>query len=220
MNFQGRDLASTQSLTSSSSLSWRDERQIYASPGACILFSYCLPDFTAIDFPFHSEVGKYKKQKQKHTLNPLPIVFLFTWSFRKTVWSPQVRVCTHSNCGSAFRSCRSNHMLLITCVIVISSLSRVWLCDPMDCSLPGSSVHGILQKRILGMGCHFLPQGIFPTQGSNLHLLRCWWFFTAEPPGKPKYLSACLCVHSQLHMCPCVCLVCLCHYICVWEFVS
>ena len=29
------------------------------------------------------------------------------------------------------------------------SLSRVRLCDPMDCSLPGSSVHGILQARIL-----------------------------------------------------------------------
>ena len=29
------------------------------------------------------------------------------------------------------------------------SLSRVWLWDPMDCSLPGSSVHGILQARIL-----------------------------------------------------------------------
>ena len=29
-------------------------------------------------------------------------------------------------------------------------LSRVWLfCDPVDCSLPGSSVHGILQARIL-----------------------------------------------------------------------
>ena len=28
-------------------------------------------------------------------------------------------------------------------------LSRVQLCDPMDCSLPGSSVHGILQARIL-----------------------------------------------------------------------
>ena len=24
------------------------------------------------------------------------------------------------------------------------------LCDPMDCSLPGSSVHGILQARVLG----------------------------------------------------------------------
>ena len=29
------------------------------------------------------------------------------------------------------------------------SLSCVWLCDPTDCSLPGSSVHGILQARIL-----------------------------------------------------------------------
>jgi len=28
-------------------------------------------------------------------------------------------------------------------------LSRVWLCDPVDCSPPGSSVHGILQARIL-----------------------------------------------------------------------
>ena len=29
------------------------------------------------------------------------------------------------------------------------SLSRVWLCNPMDCSPPGSSVHGILQATIL-----------------------------------------------------------------------
>ena len=28
-------------------------------------------------------------------------------------------------------------------------LSRVWLCDPMDCSPPDSSVYGILQARIL-----------------------------------------------------------------------
>ena len=28
-------------------------------------------------------------------------------------------------------------------------LSHVWLCDPMDCSPPGSSVHGILQARTL-----------------------------------------------------------------------
>ena len=41
-------------------------------------------------------------------------------------------------------------------------------CDLMGGSLPGSSVHGILQA-----GCHFLLQGIFPTQESNLHLLLC-----------------------------------------------
>ena len=29
------------------------------------------------------------------------------------------------------------------------SLSHVWLCDLMNCSLPGSCVHGILQTRIL-----------------------------------------------------------------------
>ena len=29
------------------------------------------------------------------------------------------------------------------------SLSHVRLCDPMDCNLPGSSVHGMLQARIL-----------------------------------------------------------------------
>ena len=39
----------------------------------------------------------------------------------------------------------------------------------MDCRLPDSSVHGVSQARILG--CHFLLQGIFPTQESNLHLL-------------------------------------------------
>ena len=52
------------------------------------------------------------------------------------------------------------------------------LCDPMDCSLPGFSLHGILQARVLEWVAisfsrgssrprDFLLQGIFPTQGSN-----------------------------------------------------
>ena len=45
------------------------------------------------------------------------------------------------------------------------------LCDPMDHSPPGSSVHGNSPGRNTGVGCHALLQGIFPTQGSNLHLL-------------------------------------------------
>ena len=48
------------------------------------------------------------------------------------------------------------------------------LCDPMDSSLPGSCVHGILQARILKyLGCHVLLQGIFPTQGSKPGLPHC-----------------------------------------------
>ena len=58
----------------------------------------------------------------------------------------------------------------------------------MDCSPPGSSVHGILQARILE--CHFLFQGIFLTQGLNLCLLclLLWqvdfFFFFFLPLGK------------------------------------
>ena len=36
-----------------------------------------------------------------------------------------------------------------SCACVLSHFSHVRLCDPMDCILPGSSVHGILQARIL-----------------------------------------------------------------------
>ena len=43
----------------------------------------------------------------------------------------------------------------------------------MGCSLPDSSVHGILKGKITGVGCHSLLQGIFPTQGSNPGLLYC-----------------------------------------------
>ena len=48
------------------------------------------------------------------------------------------------------------------------------LCNPMDCSLPGSFAHGILQARRLA-GCHSLLQEIFPTQGSNRDILHCRW---------------------------------------------
>ena len=45
-------------------------------------------------------------------------------------------------------------------------------CDSIDCGLPGSSVHGILQARIMELvGSHTLLQGIFPTWGTNMELL-------------------------------------------------
>ena len=44
------------------------------------------------------------------------------------------------------------------------------LCDPMNCSLPGSCVHSFSRQEYW-MGSRPLLQGIFPTQGSNLRLL-------------------------------------------------
>ena len=40
-------------------------------------------------------------------------------------------------------------MLVIIVCCVLNHFRHVRLCDPMDCSLPGSSVHGILQTGIL-----------------------------------------------------------------------
>ena len=57
------------------------------------------------------------------------------------------------------------------------------LCDPMDCSLPGASVHGILQARILErVAIPFSNQEIEPRspalQTNSL---------PSEPPGKPLH---------------------------------
>ena len=45
------------------------------------------------------------------------------------------------------------------------------LCNPMDCSLPGSLCSWDSPGKNAGLSCHALLQGIFPTQGSNPCLL-------------------------------------------------
>ena len=45
----------------------------------------------------------------------------------------------------------------------------------MDCSLPGSSVHGDSPGKNTGVGCYALLQKIFPTRGSNPGLPYCRW---------------------------------------------
>ena len=58
------------------------------------------------------------------------------------------------------------------------------LCNPTDCSPPGSSVHGDSPGKNTGVGCHTLLQEIFPTQGLNPGLTHCRWTLPSEPPGK------------------------------------
>ena len=53
------------------------------------------------------------------------------------------------------------------------------LYDPIDYSPPGSSVHGILQARILEWIVLPLLQGMVPTQGLNSHLL-CLMYWQAD----------------------------------------
>ena len=73
--------------------------------------------------------------------------------------------------------------------LVLSRFSCIWLCHPMDCSPQGSSVHSILQARILEWAAMPLLQGVFLTQGWNqhlLHLLHCRWILYHWGLGRRK----------------------------------
>ena len=75
------------------------------------------------------------------------------------------------------------------CMHAKSLQSCPTLCDPMDCSPPASSVHGILQARILEWAA-ISSSGGLPTQGSKTCLL-CLLLWQAvslplEPSGKPR----------------------------------
>ena len=74
--------------------------------------------------------------------------------------TPWTTACQASPSFTTIREAPS-HIVLV----VVSSLSHVDSWDPMDCSLPGSSVHVILQARILEW------VAISFSRGSNLHLL-------------------------------------------------
>ena len=79
------------------------------------------------------------------------------------------------------------------CVHAKSLQSCPALCNSVDYSLLGSSLHGILHARILEWVAISFYRGIFPTQGSNPHLLRLLHWQAGSlplvPPGKPRAYS-------------------------------
>ena len=110
--------------------------------------------------------------------------------------------------------------LLVKLALCLVAQSCPTLWDPIDCSSPGSSVHGdSLGKRIsrqpTWVGCHALLQGIFPTQGLNPGFPHCRRIlYHLSHQGSPKLalpdiktlyeamvikmlLMACACVHAQ-----------------------
>ena len=72
------------------------------------------------------------------------------------------------------------------CVQLLQSCPT--LCDPMNCSLPDSSVHGVLQARIPWWAAMPSSRGSFqPRDGTCVSWESCTAgrFLTAEPLGKP-----------------------------------
>ena len=70
---------------------------------------------------------------------------------------------------------------------VIQSCLILW--DPMNYSPPGSSVHGILQSRILEwVAMPSSRESFWPRDWTHISCIGRW-FFTTEPPGKPEEIT-------------------------------
>ena len=80
--------------------------------------------------------------------------------------SPYVLSLDHSSAYLATEAASFWCMCYAVCV-----LSHVWLCDPMDCSPQGSSVHGIFLTWVSHIAGRFLT--IWTKQGSPMCYPRC-----------------------------------------------
>ena len=81
-----------------------------------------------------------------------------------------------------------------TCMHAKSLQSCPTLCKPVDCTQPANCPWNPPGKST-GVGCHFLLQGIFPTQGLNLSLLHLLHWQVGSllltPPGRPLRCKCC-----------------------------
>ena len=91
---------------------------------------------------------------------------------------PKARLCNF-HCHSS---------ILCVCVCVSAQLCPT-LCDPMVCSLPCSSVHGIFQARILEWIAFSTP-GDLLNPGGRCRLCLLHWQADSlpAPPGKPQFI--------------------------------
>ena len=89
----------------------------------------------------------------------------------------QIHICSHNY----------NYFFMQSCVSVLScALLRPTLCDPLGCSPLGSSVHGILQARILEWVAMFSSRESSQPRDQNRVSCITGSFFTTEPLGRPK----------------------------------
>ena len=92
------------------------------------------------------------------------------------------------HCRQIFLSSEPPGKLYLDIRLVAQSCPTI--CDPMDCSPPGSSVHGDSPGKNTRVGSHSLLQGIFSTQGSNPGLPHCRWIlYCLSHQGSPRILE-------------------------------
>ena len=99
--------------------------------------------------------------------------FLFAGT-RRELKLQEWRICLKAKVSvEIFTTAVKNSLILFQFLLCLVTQPCPTLCDSMDCSPPGSSVHGDSPDKNTGVGSHALLQGIFPTQGSNPGLPHC-----------------------------------------------
>ena len=135
----------------------------------------CLWNPTDRDF-WATVQGVAKSQTQlKQLIMHVPIPFE-NINLRETHTNTQRDMrkrCTLQICNTKVKKKSDNNLNVHQICCCLVSKSCLILCDLMDCSPLGSSVHGDSPGKNTGEGNHFLLQGIFLTQGLNTHLLHC-----------------------------------------------
>ena len=156
--------------------------------------------FHVSDLSSHISQSKPRERKERLHLSHLLLLLLSRFSCVRLCASPQMAAHQAPPSLGFSRQEHWSGLPLPSPMMKVKSESEVaqscpTLSDPMDCSPPGSSVHGIFQARVLewgaiafsdglhcpwnspgqntGVGSLSLLQEIFPTQGLNPDLSHC-----------------------------------------------
>ena len=137
-------------------------------------------DWTAFTSLHHVQLARVPGSNSRGCHSPPS---LHAWSHCHCASSPCSIVLIHGSPGEKMSMCVCVCVCVCLCFYFVLFFGvRLWpkslqlyltLCDPMDCSPPGSSVHGILQARMLEWVA--MPPGELP-----------------EPELKPTSLVSCL----------------------------
>ena len=124
----------------------------------------------------------------------IPLLSLFgSQGPSHTGWRPRFVICNSLTLLPIQQSFHYNYCpVLQNPVLYLVPQSCPALCHPMDCSLPGSSVHADSPGKNSGVGCHALLWGIFPTRGSqcrSLSSIAGGFFYCLSHQGSPRILE-------------------------------
>ena len=132
-----------------------------------------------------------------HTTSPdISILLHLSPGTLVTISEPSL---THHNHPKAMVYIRV-HSWCLTAHAAVGFVSQSTLCNPVDYSPPGSSVHGDSPGKNAGVGLHALLQEIFPTQGLSPHLSHLQWILyhlshqgsPLQPISLDKFIVTCI----------------------------